>query len=54
MFGGNMRGGSMIEEVAGDLYRVEIPLLGNPLKSINSYIVCMNPMRRFLYQETIF
>src|SRR4030067_3590677 len=29
----------MIEEVAADLYRVEIPLLGNPLKSINSYIL---------------
>ena len=29
----------MIEEVASDLYRVEIPLLGNPLRSINSYIL---------------
>ena len=29
----------MIEEVAGNLYRVEIPLSGNPLKSINSYIL---------------
>ena len=29
----------MIEEVTRDLYRVEIPLLGNPLKSINSYIL---------------
>jgi glyoxylase-like metal-dependent hydrolase (beta-lactamase superfamily II) len=29
----------MIEEVAVDLYRVEIPLPGNPLKSINSYIL---------------
>jgi hypothetical protein len=29
----------MIEEVARDLYRVDIPLLGNPLKSINFYIL---------------
>ncbi len=34
-----MRGESMIEEVASDLYRVEIPLPGSPLKSINSYIL---------------
>jgi glyoxylase-like metal-dependent hydrolase (beta-lactamase superfamily II) len=32
-------GESMIEEVASNLYRVEIPLLGNPLRSINSYIL---------------
>ena len=29
----------MIEEVTRDLYRVEIPLPGNPLKSINSFIL---------------
>jgi len=29
----------MIEEISYDLYRVEIPLPGNPLKSINSYFL---------------
>jgi len=37
MFG--IRGESMIEDVKTDLYRVELPLPGNPLKSINSYIL---------------
>lgn len=29
----------MIEEVRPDFYRMEIPLPGNPLKSINSYVI---------------
>jgi hypothetical protein len=29
----------MIEEIAADLYKVEVPLPDNLLKSINSYIV---------------
>ncbi len=39
MFGRNIQGESMIEEVTKYFYRVEIPLPGNPLKSINSYIL---------------
>lgn len=29
----------MIEEVAADLFRLEVPLPNNPLKAINSYII---------------
>lgn len=29
----------MIEKIYDDLYRIEIPLIGNPLKSINSYVI---------------
>ncbi|MBI4830368.1 MAG: MBL fold metallo-hydrolase [Candidatus Lindowbacteria bacterium] len=29
----------MAEEIAANLYRLEIPLPGNPLKSINSYVI---------------
>lgn len=29
----------MIEEIAENLYRVEIPLPGNPLKALNSYVI---------------
>ena len=29
----------MIEEILGDLYKLEIPLPGNPLKSVNSYVI---------------
>ncbi|MBI5116169.1 MBL fold metallo-hydrolase, partial [Candidatus Poribacteria bacterium] len=29
----------MVEEIAANLYRLEIPLPGNPLKSINSYVI---------------
>jgi len=29
----------MIEEILPDLYRIEVPLPGNPLKAINSYVI---------------
>lgn len=29
----------MVEEIIKDIYRIEIPLPGNPLKSINSYVI---------------
>jgi glyoxylase-like metal-dependent hydrolase (beta-lactamase superfamily II) len=29
----------MIEEIASDLYRIEIPLPNNPLKALNSYVI---------------
>jgi glyoxylase-like metal-dependent hydrolase (beta-lactamase superfamily II) len=29
----------MIEEIAKSLYKIEVPLPNNPLKSINSYII---------------
>ena len=35
----NTKGAIMIEEVLPDLYRIEVPLPGNPLKAINSYII---------------
>jgi glyoxylase-like metal-dependent hydrolase (beta-lactamase superfamily II) len=30
---------SIAENVAPDIYRIEVPLTGNPLKSINSYVI---------------
>jgi len=29
----------MIEEILANFYRIEIPLPGNPLKAINSYVI---------------
>ncbi|NIN33890.1 MAG: MBL fold metallo-hydrolase, partial [Gammaproteobacteria bacterium] len=29
----------MVEEISANLFRVEIPLPGNPLKSLNSYVI---------------
>jgi glyoxylase-like metal-dependent hydrolase (beta-lactamase superfamily II) len=29
----------MVQEILDNLYKIEIPLLGNPLKSINSYVI---------------
>lgn len=29
----------MVESVASELYRIEVPLPGNPLKSVNSYVI---------------
>ena len=34
-----LKRGPMIEEIKTDLYRMEIPLPENPLKSINSYVI---------------
>ena len=40
----------MIEEIVPDLYRIEIPLPGNPLKSLNSYLI--RTPERFLIVDT--
>jgi glyoxylase-like metal-dependent hydrolase (beta-lactamase superfamily II) len=40
----------MIEEIIPNLYRIEIPLPGNPLKSLNSYLI--KTPERFLIIDT--
>jgi glyoxylase-like metal-dependent hydrolase (beta-lactamase superfamily II) len=40
----------MIEEIASNLYKIEIPLLNNPLKSLNSYVI--NGLDRNLIIDT--
>ena len=35
----------MAEQLANNLWRLEIPLVGNPLKALNSYLITFSSIR---------